>query len=312
MASFPGYSILACTRHAHRELAVCFEQPPKGIPRVSPESSQDLNKLLSSMRSICDDIQTYTSRFAGQTTTAPSLKRSKGRVSSVETNPTNKMHLANFAHSFDMAKVVLQESGILSRSSSGCTETNEYAPRTTEETCFHPNSDQEIALEAAQVIIEIGHSAASRYLKSFMDIVYPAYPCINIDLAKKTLDAIFKIQPPAQEPHSPDGGVDLIDIEICKIVLAVGIMVQEDSPCTLGVDLETYLIWTTDTVMKRDQVQVEDVIISTLLVGITYHAFSNSLSNQELTWVPAGNIFLHSGSTCQSMAPDKLRCPDNR
>lgn len=219
------------------------------------------------MRNICDDIETYTSSFSGQTTYTPSLNRRKRKFSAADHHPTTKMHLTNFAHSFDMAKAALQESGILSGSSSSYGEVDDDPTnRTTEEAGLNTNSDLNTTQEARRVILELGHSNASEYFRSFMDIVCPAYPCINVDYARKTLNAIFKAPFSSQEPHS-GCEVDLIDIEICKVVLAVGMIIQEDSPGPLGANLEAYLIWTTDTVVKRDQAQVEDVILSTLMVS---------------------------------------------
>lgn len=64
-----------------------------------------------------------------------------------------------------------------------------------------------------------------------------------------------------------DLGVDLIDIEATKAVMAIGMLIKGNADSPLSSSLETHLIWNADNIIRRDQAQIEDVIMGALLVS---------------------------------------------
>ncbi|SPO03693.1 uncharacterized protein DNG_06376 [Cephalotrichum gorgonifer] len=222
------------------------------------------------MRGICDAIQTSAGRFTSPMQPGPSLKRR--RDSQVSVNVTTKTYLTSFVHSLDMAKSVLEETGVLDPTAT----THSDADESPVDEAIEADEAATTALDTARPVRDLGAESAAKYFASFRDLVYPVFPCVYMEAAKMTLDAIFERSPPSQQAQGSDEGVDLIDIEICKAVLAIGMVVKDGVHSSIGSDLEANLIWNMNSVFERDQAQVEDVVMGTLL------AIYFSLRDQEI------------------------------
>lgn len=96
--------------------------------------------------------------------------------------------------------------------------------------------------------------------------IYTTYLCIDLDFANEKVDAIFRISSDSSNEEAEDPEIDLIDVEIMKVVLTIAMLI-EDNGASLSSDIESNLIWSTDRNMKEETAQVEDIIISSLLVS---------------------------------------------
>ncbi|KAF5255755.1 hypothetical protein FOXYS1_13811 [Fusarium oxysporum] len=236
------------------------KQPSIGSRRSSPRDARvELQQLLSNMKDICDDIHKSTSRAVGPTTTTPSLKRR--RPSLVDDRFSAKTQDTNFLHSLSTAKFILEEAGVLAIDDTSTNGTDDLPILDA------VDSDENLAtiLRATQPLLEVGQDSVLQYNESFKETVYPIYPCIDLEVAQKTLNAFFTAPSPSHPARLEDIAVDLVDIEIIKAVVAIGMLVTESADKPLRSDLEGHLIWNTDIVMRRDRALIEDIIMSILL-----------------------------------------------
>jgi hypothetical protein len=193
---------------------------------------------------------------------SPSSQQSLDRKNaSVDADFTTKAYLSNYVHSLDVAKSVLEENGILE---------TVVEPSDMDQPAMANTAEGHrlgmAAVETARPVLDLGYECSLECFASFRDNIYAAYPCIDLGLAKERLDAIFKLSHPSYQGETPESGLDLIDIEISKVVLSIGSLVRSGRESKLAMDLEAHLLWSTDTAMRRDHAQVEDIIMCTLLV----------------------------------------------
>jgi hypothetical protein len=172
-------------------------------------------------------------------------------------------HDANFLHSLSSAKYILEEAGVMAIDDTSTNDTEDVPILDA------VDSDENVAtiLRATQPLLEVGQDSVLQYNESFKEIVYPIYPCIDLEVALKTLNAFFTAPSPSHPARLEDIAVDLVDIEISKVVVAIGMLVTDGGDKPLSSELEARLIWNTDIVMKRDRALIEDIIMSTLLVS---------------------------------------------
>ncbi|KAK2609985.1 hypothetical protein N8I77_003449 [Diaporthe amygdali] len=227
---------------------------------LSEATQHDLGQLLSSMRKICDDIQSSTRRFSSPSHLRSSLKRRQSET--VCANLATNTSPVTFVDSLDQARRILEQRGVIT-----VPATNSHAePDQSDvaDTAF-PDENPSAALEVARPVLEIGHENALSHLASFRDQLFPVYPCIDLALAKKNIDSLFRTSLLSFADGAQDLGVDLIDIEATKAVLAIGMLIKGDTDSPLSSNLEAHLIWNADNIMKRDHAQIEDVIMGALL-----------------------------------------------
>jgi hypothetical protein len=122
-------------------------------------------------------------------------------------------------------------------------------------------------LRAARSVLDVGYDAVSHYMTIFKLEIYTVYPCISLDFAQQKIDTIFKISSATTNTEAEDLEIDLIDVEIMKVVLAIA-MLTEDNETSLSSDIESHLIWNVDQNMKQETAQIEDIIIASLLVSV--------------------------------------------
>lgn len=229
---------------------------------LSEATQHDLGQLLSSMRKICDDIQSSTRRFSSPSHLRSSLKRRQSET--VCANLATNTSPVTFVDSLDQARRILEQRGVIT-----VPAINSHAePDQSDvaDTAF-PDENPSAALEVARPVLEMGHENALSHLASFRDQLFPVYPCIDLALAKKNIDSLFRTSLLSFADGAQDLGVDLIDIEATKAVLAIGMLIKGDTDSPLSSNLEAHLIWNADNIMKRDHAQIEDVIMGALLVS---------------------------------------------
>ncbi|KAH8771718.1 hypothetical protein F5883DRAFT_713106 [Diaporthe sp. PMI_573] len=223
-------------------------------------TQQDLGQLLSSMRKICDDIQSSTKRFGSPSHLRSSLRRRRSDTAS--TNAASNSESITFVDSLDQARRILEQRGIITApNAANHAEPVQPAP---EEPSL-PDENPSAALEVARPVLELGYENALAHLAAFRDHLFPVYPCIDLSIAKKNIDSLFRTSLLSFADAAQDLGVDLIDIEATKAVLAIGMLIEGDDTSPLSSSLESRLIWNADNIMRRDQAQIEDVIMGALL-----------------------------------------------
>lgn len=239
------------------------------VADLSGTTQQDLGQLLSSMRKICDDIQSSTRRFGSPSHLRSSLRRRRSETAS--TNAANNSDPISFVDSLDQARRILEQRGIITAP----TAASQADPvQSAPEEPGLPDENPSAALEVARPVLELGHENALAHLTAFRDHLFPVYPCIDLSIAKKNIDSLFRTSLLSFADGAQDLGVDLIDIEATKAVLAIGMLIQGDSASPLSSSLESHLIWNADNIMRRDQAQIEDVIMGALLVSPSLSSLS--------------------------------------
>jgi hypothetical protein len=126
-------------------------------------------------------------------------------------------------------------------------------------------------LRAARPVLDVGYEDVLQHVTIFKLEVYISYPCINLDFAKQKIDALFRISSASSSGEAGDLEIDLIDVEIMKVVLAIAMLTQ-DNETPLSSDIEAHLIWNTDRNMKQESAQLEDIIMASLLVSFLSRA----------------------------------------
>ncbi|KAH6694792.1 hypothetical protein BKA61DRAFT_584130 [Leptodontidium sp. MPI-SDFR-AT-0119] len=218
---------------------------------------QDLGQLLSRLKRTCDEIQSSTTGSAVASPPCPPLTRR--RLNSEETEFKDTTSPTNFVHSLNLARSVLQQRGVL------MTPGRDNERRSvSRDTAQSPDTTMAL-LRAARPVLDVGYDAVSHYMTIFKLEIYPVYPCIILDFAQQKIDTIFKISSSAATNNEAEGlEIDLIDVEIMKVVLAIA-MLTEDKETPLSSDIESHLIWNIGRNMKQETAQLEDIIIASLL-----------------------------------------------
>lgn len=123
-------------------------------------------------------------------------------------------------------------------------------------------------LQAALPILELGYKTAQHYLSVFTTEVYPMYPCVKLESLSEKLRLLFQASSTQPLPQFRQNGLHLdpIDVEILKVVLAMGVSCDHDDPLLLGKHVEAHFNWCTGSTMEKEMTEVEDVVMSTLLV----------------------------------------------
>lgn len=214
------------------------------------------------MRKICDDIQSSTKRFGSPSHLRSSLRRRRSETAS--TNAASNTDPITFVDSLDQARRILEQRGIITvPPATSQADPDQQAPADL----GLPDDNPSAALEVARPVLELGHENALAHLAAFRDHMFPVYPCIDLALAKDNIDSLFRTSLLSFADGAQDLGVDLIDIEATKAVLAIGMLIKGDSDSPLSSSLEAHLIWNADNILRRDQAQIEDVIMGALLVS---------------------------------------------
>ncbi|KFY86577.1 hypothetical protein V500_07540 [Pseudogymnoascus sp. VKM F-4518 (FW-2643)] len=217
---------------------------------------QDLGQLLSRMKRTCDEIQSSTTCFGIASPPCPSLARRRLQSEDAEFRDTTSP--ANFVHSLNLARSVLEQRGVLSTPGQ-----NNASRQVSKDTAQSPDINAAL-LRAARPVLDVGYEAVLHLVTIFNLEIYTTYPCIDLDFANEKIDAIFRISSDSSNEEAEDLEIDLIDVEIMKVVLAIA-MLTEDNGSSLSSDIESNLIWSTDINMKEETAQLEDIIMASLL-----------------------------------------------
>ncbi|KAJ9497397.1 hypothetical protein H2202_007201 [Exophiala xenobiotica] len=210
------------------------------------------------MRKVCDDIQSSTNHFSNVHSRRPSMKRRhhdnhdaalKGRL----TYPANLVYPLDLARAFEAKR---------GAASTACSYEDHANQSPLTETVQSADTST-VILQAALPVFRLGYDRVLQYITMFRNEVYPMYPCIGLEFARNKIDALFAEPSPSSTGERQELDVDLIDIEITKVVLAISMLIESDGHNPLSSDLEAHLIWNVD--MKQEAVQIEDIIMATLM-----------------------------------------------
>lgn len=120
-------------------------------------------------------------------------------------------------------------------------------------------------LQAARPILELGYERVIQSFRVFRDEIYPLSPCISLKIGQQVIGAVFSLQ--AHGSSAALSNLDVIDVEILKSVVAIALLVKGDIQTPLASDLEGQLMWNVDSCFDQEQIQIEDIILATLLVS---------------------------------------------
>ncbi len=120
-------------------------------------------------------------------------------------------------------------------------------------------------LQATRPLLELGHEKVNHLFAIFRDEVYPIYPCISLDLGRGNVNAVFSLFRNTSYRLTPN--MDIIDVEITKAVVAIALLLRDDTQSPLASDLEGQLVWNVDSCFDQEKLQVEDIIMAMLLVS---------------------------------------------
>ena len=133
-------------------------------------------------------------------------------------------------------------------------------------------------LQTARPILELGHEKVSQILTLFKDEVYPLYPCISLELGYKAVNSVFSLWKDGS--YESTLNVDIIDVEIIKAIVAITLLLKEDTKNILASDLESQLVWSVDSCFDQVKPQIEDIVMASLLVSYLAHSQKLISSNQ--------------------------------
>lgn len=216
------------------------------------------------MRKICDDIQSSTKRFGSPSSHFRSSLRRR-RSETAGANPASTSEPISFVDSLDQARRILEQRGIITVPTTTTSQADADPPAPVDPAL--PDENPSAALEVARPVLELGHEKALAHLAAFRDHLFPLYPCIDLALAKDNIGSLFRASLLSFAGGVQDLGVDLIDIEATKAVMAIGMLIKGNADSPLSSSLESHLVWNADNIIRRDHAQIEDVIMGALLVS---------------------------------------------
>jgi hypothetical protein len=129
-------------------------------------------------------------------------------------------------------------------------------------------------LQAERPLLELGHEKVTQLFTIFKDEIYPFYPCINLDLGLEAINNVFSTL--QNNCHGVILNMDIIDVEVTKAVVAIALLLRDDTQGPLASDLEGQLVWTVDSCFDQEKPQVEDIVMAILLVRCSVRPLSHT------------------------------------
>jgi hypothetical protein len=90
-------------------------------------------------------------------------------------------------------------------------------------------------LQAERPLLELGHEKVTQLFTIFKDEIYPFYPCINLDLGLEAINNVFSTL--QNNCHEVILNMDIIDVEVTKAVVAIALLLRDDTQGPLASDL---------------------------------------------------------------------------
>lgn len=250
------------------------------------------------MNKICDQMQQSIGRFGLNSPASP--RRSSCLQRRQENDelpqPTKPLTPTDPGHTLSLTQYAMRERGLLSppHSEAG-------PPPTIRDDLKFPDALIS-TLQAARSLLELGHAKVAQLFTIFRDEVYPFYPCINLELGNEAVNAVFSLF--KDTSHGVTVNVDMIDVEITKAVVAIALLLRDDTQSPLASDLEDQLIWSVDSCFDQEKPQIEDVVMSILLVSYSrcIQSPTPSTHHRETPGSLAGNLSEPQAKNSQSLA----------
>lgn len=213
--------------------------------------------MVPRMNSICDPMQQSITRLG----LAPPPKSCLQRKQENEELPQPHKPLTptDPGHTLSLTQDAMRERGLLSppHSQDGA----------------HPFAQDELKfpdalinlLQATRPLLMLGHERVDHLFTIFRDEVYPFYPCVNLNLGRDNVNAVFSLL--KDTSNGAILNVDIIDVEITKAAVAIALLLRDDTQSPLASDLEGQLVWSVDSCFDQEKPQIEDIIMAMLLVS---------------------------------------------
>ncbi|KAH6661746.1 hypothetical protein B0J14DRAFT_663192 [Halenospora varia] len=129
-----------------------------------------------------------------------------------------------------------------------------------------PEDTPVIDLQSASEVLDFGYERVLQLFETFTQEVYVVCPCIGLDFAMDKIEAMLGPQSPFTNGETVILGLDLIDLEILKVTLAIGMLIQDDSGHPWSSKLEEHLIWNVETNMKQEVPHIEDIMATLMTI----------------------------------------------
>lgn len=128
-----------------------------------------------------------------------------------------------------------------------------------------PEADSSATLlNAGYSILALGEATAHSLVDTFASHVHVLYPCVSMATVRSNLTNLYQLE--SGLGSSATTTLRLIDIEILKAAMMVGACAKSPEPSVLVRTLEQSLLWSVENVYSQDLVEIEDVIMSSLIV----------------------------------------------
>jgi hypothetical protein len=130
-----------------------------------------------------------------------------------------------------------------------------------------------VLLEAGQPITDLEEGVAHGLLDAAASDSLAMYPCLEVRSVRGHLDNLLDLA--NHSPQQATSALRLIDIEILKVVLLVGASSNASSAMfdneVVARTLQSSIAWTVESTLLQDDVSLEDVTLSCLMVRLPTH-----------------------------------------
>ncbi|KAJ6000124.1 hypothetical protein N7481_000533, partial [Penicillium waksmanii] len=275
-----------CNRCEELHSQCTYSEPfqPETLDGFDPQPARrDSEVTVSQINRICDQMQQSISH----SDLAPPRRSSclqRRQENDEHSQPNKPLTPTDPGHTLSLTQDAMRERGLLS-------------PLHSE--AGHPVARNEVKfpdtlinlLQAARPLLELGHQKVTQLFTIFKNEVYPFYPCVSLDLGNEAINDVFSML--NNTSHGAILNVDIIDVEITKAVVAIALLLRDDTQSPLASDLEGQLVWSVDYCFDQEKPQVEDIVVAILLVRCSVRLQSRApITNQWATLAPTQSIYL--------------------
>ncbi|KAF4337271.1 glutathione S-transferase [Fusarium beomiforme] len=156
-----------------------------------------------------------------------------------------------------------------------CLEANGIVRPAEKDDVQGPNRTQSLVLEkplafmledCAESILELEYDRARRLFSTFVDTIYPIYPCVDLDSVGWLLDALFgraTREGNNQTLQSPP--INVTKVDILKALLGLTLLVEDDTTSPLARHLQRHVDWTVEKLVTGTGPDTDDIVMATLM-----------------------------------------------
>ncbi|KAJ5213038.1 hypothetical protein N7449_000207 [Penicillium cf. viridicatum] len=208
------------------------------------------------MNRVCDQMQQSVGLFSPAPPPRSSCLQRRQENDELP-QPNKPLTPTDPAHTLSLTQDAMRERGLLSSPHS-----QDVPHPVTQDQLKLPDALINL-LQAGRPLLELGREKVTQLFTIFRDEVYSFYPCINLDLGREAVNNVFLLL--KNTCPSVILKMDLIDVEITKAVVAISLLLRDDTQSPLASSLEGQLVWSVDSCFDQEKPQVEDIVMAILL-----------------------------------------------